>query len=273
MKAEGDLKMHELAILKRLLSDPRLTHEQRIVGGIMLLHSDSALVCRVNPLSVAQEAGVAPETVRQSAGLLEALQYIWPTSKECSGGDPRCMPLSSDTEFWSFAPVATRQVNAGKSTQLGVAMPKKKGFSPPLASPPLSPKNQLKKTSGTLFELDPPVSKLSSIDTIDKTSKSNRWFEMWQLLCTVRFVTPTGVKETARENVANPEEVCDYLASDKFCNLDLKDQMQKAAFFTAERQKNRRQRLGMFLRGWFEREIAYQRNNYNWFTFQRHRRS
>ncbi len=127
----------------------------------------------------------------------------------------------------------------------------------PLASPSPSPLPKV-VTSMNKQESNTKNKKDKSLKSSNSTpgwllAKSHRFNEVWALMQDVQFVTKDGTMEAVSDNVANPEVLCTCLSAREYSTVDAGAEFRAAAAWTAERKKNRRDKLGMYLRNWFKR--------------------
>lgn len=213
------------SIFKRMIRDPRLTPAHKVVGCVLLDRANRVGACWPRAECIAVESSLSLRTVAAACSALAKLKYI--TIQNIMPGE--------------MLPGGHRAYSGCTVYHVGHLEKFSANFSAPCHDPTKIPKIRNNKHC-----------KAKLGDDLDKTLKSNRWNELMSLFKTITFTTKNGTKETVFDNVADPAAVCDYLASDRFAALSLRDEMEAASAWTAEHRKNRRDRLGAFLRNWFQ---------------------
>lgn len=213
-------------MVRRILKDPDMTPSDKLVGVVIYDRSIYGY-CWLDKKTIAFEAGVTPKTVSRAIGRLKKRHYI--EQKSYAAGD-------------------------------------------------VLPTNRTAKHPRTLFravdklsycgdKLSAPCRVLRSVGNKsmngreskkDLATKSNRFTALWQLFHTVKFCTKNGHMSTVMDNVAMPEPVCAVLSGPIYKEVDLERSMHDAAAWTCEHKRNRRDRLGAFLRNWFTKAAEKQ---------------
>jgi len=227
------------AWIKAVMADDELTGGAKVVAFVLAEGANDDGVCRLSREKIAAAGGCSVTSVKRGLAILRMAEYI-----TVGGQIGRQNGLQIGLQIGrQNDPITTG------GAKLDAKM------TPPCLYP-LSPGN---KTN--IEEREFKKTRTNKSLTANTSQRPPRWQDLWDHFNSVRFVTKAGPLETVRDNVTDPEALCDYLSGPDFTALNLGESMRSAANWTTLEKKNRRDKLGLFLRNWFRNALKDTREN------------
>ncbi len=250
------------AWLKAVMADPVITATAKVVAYYVATTVTEDGVSVLTNRAFAQACSCSEKWASEAIEQLVSAGYLLGCSLHGMAGVQLSSPQEQTSNKLEQSSDMSEQTS-NKSELCAQSEKAKKGFPlspvPPLASPSyplsLSPKS---------VSMEVQESKKKTEKTVDKTSKSSnstpgwllqkshRFVTIWDLMNTVKFATKDGSMRTVCQKVAKPRAVCECLSSDLYKSVNAKKEFTIAAAWTAERKSQHRNKLGMFLRNWFD---------------------